>query len=136
MKEHGLKVEESLLKQGEYTIEGGYRAAKEFLKEGNLPEAIIGANDLMAIGAIQALKEEGINIPDDVGVAGFGNTPLASLITPRLTTVDVPSCEMGRKAMSILLRCIRDQSKLKEQIVILKTRLIKRESVKAKGEGE
>ena len=112
---------------------------KQLLKsnDGDLPEAVIAANDLMAIGAIKALKEKGLRIPEDVGIAGFGNISLASLVTPRLTTVNIPGYRMGYEAVNLLEKCLEQPFDLLERkILVLRTRLIKGASVMRKEDGD
>ncbi len=90
-----------------YTFENGYAAAQELLNGPSpLPEVVIAANDLMALGAMRALDERGCAIPDDIGVAGFDGIPLSSWIRPRLTTVEIPAFEIGREAMALLLHAV------------------------------
>lgn len=139
MEEEGLGVDKRYIKQGSYTLKGGYQAMKQLLKsnDGDLPEAVIAANDLMAIGAIKALKEKGLRIPEDVGIAGFGNISLASLVTPRLTTVNIPGYRMGYEAVNLLEKCLEQPFDLLERkILVLRTRLIKGASVMRKEDGD
>ncbi|HIC95890.1 TPA: LacI family transcriptional regulator, partial [Candidatus Bipolaricaulota bacterium] len=105
MEEEGVEVHDRCFKEADYTFEGGYRAAQEILN-GRLPQAIIAANDLMAIGAIRALEDNGFSVPQDIGIAGFDNIPLAALAKPRLTTIAIPAYEMGQEAMEMLMRNI------------------------------
>lgn len=130
MEEAGVKVHEKYLKEADYTLKGGYEAAQEMLN-GELPQAIIAANDLMAIGAIRALEDNGLSVPRDVGIAGFDNIPLATLAKPRLTTIDIPAYEMGQEAMEMLLETINDTGTDKQRKVrILEIALIKGDSCK------
>lgn len=77
MKDNSFTVNNRHIKNGDYTFEGGYRAGKElFASVNRLPQAIIAANDLMAIGIMRILKEKGLRIPEDIGLAGFDNIPL------------------------------------------------------------
>lgn len=125
----GLTVNENYLKQGDYTFQSGYLAGKEFLNFTKFPQAIIAANDLMAIGIIRALEEKGLRIPQDIGVAGFGNIPLSSLIKPKLTTIEIPAYNIGQEAALILLSYMRRKRK-RVKAKIIDTKLIKGESCK------
>jgi LacI family transcriptional regulator len=71
------------------------------------PTALLCANDLMAIGAIEHCKAAGLRVPHDVSIVGFDDIPVAALLTPRLTTVSQPAVEMGYRAMTILLDLIK-----------------------------
>ena len=87
---------------GRHTEDGGYRGAQELLKMKPLPTAIFASNDLCAIGAMNALEEAGLSIPDDVSLVGYDNTSLAALRHVALTTIDQPGNEMGRSAIERL----------------------------------
>ncbi|MCD6231915.1 LacI family DNA-binding transcriptional regulator [Candidatus Aerophobetes bacterium] len=128
MNKNGLEIGESYIRQGDYTFEGGYWAAKEMLTScGRLPQAIIAANDLMAIGIIRAFEERGLKIPENIGIAGFDNISISSWISPKLTTVEIPAYSIGQEAASILIKHIRRETKL-ERNRIVETKLIKGES--------
>jgi LacI family transcriptional regulator len=86
-----------------FTEEGGFVATSELLNGGNRPTAIIAANDLMAIGALQSLKQQEISVPDGIAVAGFDDIPAAPLVSPSLTTVNQFQHDLGVKAANMLL---------------------------------
>jgi DNA-binding LacI/PurR family transcriptional regulator len=88
--------------EGRHTEDGGYRGAQELLKKRPLPTAIFASNDLSAIGAMNALEEAGLRIPDDVSLIGYDNTTLAALRHIALTSIDQPGDEMGRSAIERL----------------------------------
>ncbi len=95
---------------GDFTELGGYRAVGELLRRGNgaaLPDAIFAANDSMAVGALSALREAGVRVPEDMGVVGFDDVPIARYLSPPLTTVQVPIAELGTRALEALLRAVR-----------------------------
>lgn len=87
---------------GDFSEGGGYRAARRLIEKG-APEAIFAANDMTAIGCVQALREAGLKVPDDVAVAGFDDIPVARYLDPALTTVAVPIAEIGRQALQCCL---------------------------------
>lgn len=97
-----------LIFSGNFKIEGGRRAAHEILmtQEGNLPTAVIAANDLTAIGAISQFEAAGLNVPEDISIIGFDDINFAALTKPSLTTVNLPRNELGRRAVEMLLRII------------------------------
>ncbi len=84
--------------QGDFGERSGYLAAAELLA-GPRPDAIFAGNDMMAIGCLQALREAGVRVPDDIGLAGFDDIPIARFLDPPLTTVGVPIAELGRQAV-------------------------------------
>ncbi len=91
--------------QGDFKIEGGRCAAAEMLR-GELPTAVIAANDLMAFGAISEFRRAGLNVPTDVSVVGFDNIAFSSLFEPALTTVNLPLGELGRMAVKALIETL------------------------------
>ncbi len=94
---------------GEYTDEGGYRGARRLLNEKTWPTAIFAANDLAAMGALSAIREAGLSVPDDISVVGYDNTYLAQLTSISLSSVDQPRREMGMLAVRLLLERIELQ---------------------------
>jgi LacI family transcriptional regulator len=101
----GIAPDAALLVSGDYTRAGG-RAAMErllALPPGRRPTAVFAGNDLMAIGALLALRAAGLGVPGDVAVVGYDDIPEAAVTCPALTTVAVPKYEMGRVAADLLL---------------------------------
>lgn len=103
--ELGLPYQPELSACGYFTIEGGSRAALEIYASAE-PTAIFAANDLMAIGAIRALLDAGLEVPDQVSVAGFDDMPLAGVAPVPLTTVRVPTYEIGRRGAELLFEVL------------------------------
>jgi DNA-binding LacI/PurR family transcriptional regulator len=98
----GLEADPSLLAVGSFTEEGGYEATRTLLARTKL-SAVFAANDLSAIGVINALAESGRRVPDDVSVVGFDNVRLARFTTPPLTTIAQPAVEIAERATKLLL---------------------------------
>ncbi len=99
----GVRPDGKLVVEGDFTEEGGRKACLELLDAGARPTATFAANDLMAIGAMAALKERGVAVPQDLSVVGFDDIHLAAYTSPALTTVHQPTYEMGRRAAEILI---------------------------------
>jgi DNA-binding LacI/PurR family transcriptional regulator len=95
---------ERFIDYGEFRQEGGYEAANKFLAmKSDRPTAIFAANDLMAIGAMQAIQEAGLNVPRDCSVIGCNDSPIAAVTSPRLTSSRAPYCELAREAAQALI---------------------------------
>lgn len=128
LKESGIDFVEDLIYEGDYGIESGYEAAKYFLSNKELKiEAIIAANDLMAIGAINYIRSKGIRIPEDIAVAGFDNVYFSKLITPPLTTYEQPIDELAKNAINLFINKIKHPT-AKNKEVVLEGKLVVRKS--------
>ncbi|EFB74360.1 LacI family DNA-binding transcriptional regulator [Subdoligranulum variabile] len=94
--------------EARYTLVGGYHAMEQLLD--NLPglTAVFAFSDIMAIGAIRALRDRGLRVPEDVSVCGFDGIELADYLSPRLTTIRQPAERMAGCGVSILIRCIEE----------------------------
>lgn len=101
---NGLPLDMTLVRQGDWGVDSGYRAAKELMSLGERPTAIFCANDIMALGAIYAIHDAGLKIPADVAIVGYDDRDFASWIRPALTTIRMPSFEMGQAAARLLLQ--------------------------------
>ncbi len=112
----GREPDDRLVRRDEPNVEGGYRAALDILAEE--PDALFVATDPMAAGALRAVRERGLSVPDDVAVVGFDGLPNGRVTDPLLTTVVQPVMEVGRTAVQ-LLRNDHDGS----DVVILPTEL-------------
>jgi len=91
---------------GDFKLDGGRRAAWEMLAVGELPTAIVAANDMMSLGAMRELRAAGVSIPRDVSIIGFDDIAFAALAEPPLTTICLPRVELGRRAVEALLATI------------------------------
>jgi LacI family transcriptional regulator len=105
--EHDIPLDPILIRGGDFNENGGYEGMKGLLKLNPRPTAVFAANDLMAIGAMIALREEGLDIPDDIAVVGFDDIPAASLVNPPLTTIAQFPEQLGKRAAEMLLERLR-----------------------------
>jgi LacI family transcriptional regulator len=107
----GLPVEEELIVQCGATIEDGYQAALRLLAVSPYPSAIIAINDLLAIGALRAIGDLGLNIPTDISLLGYDDITMAKYMMPRLTTVSKDVLTMGRTAVKLLLARLQEPNR-------------------------
>mgnify|MGYP000851204556 CR=1 FL=1 len=127
LQDAGIEFNESLVENGGYTREGGYRAAKK-LVERVRPDAMFIVNNVMTTGALLALKELKIKIPEEIGVVGFDDLEWAPLMDPPLTTISQPIYTIGSTAAQLLLYRLNKPVTIKREVVVLKPKLIVRES--------
>lgn len=104
LKENGREADSRLVCQGNFFPISGASAARNLLLNGLKPDGIFACNDQMAIGTLNVLDEYGLKIPEDIKLVGYDNTFVSSIITPQLTTVNVPKIRMGEEAFMLLLQ--------------------------------
>jgi LacI family transcriptional regulator len=104
LSEHGIAVNPSLIIEGDFTEASGYEVMKKLLEA--KPDAVFASSDIIAIGAIRAVKEAGLRVPEDVAFVGFDDMPITSLADYRLTTVRQPVYQFGVKAVEMLIDMI------------------------------
>jgi DNA-binding LacI/PurR family transcriptional regulator len=122
----GIAFDTDLVADGDFTEAGGYAAARRLLEVPNRPSGIFAANDRMALGAMAAVSDLGLRVPEDVAIVGFDDVPMSGYLRPSLTTVSVAAQELGTRAMEVLLKDINGQAALRR--VRVKTRLVVRDS--------
>lgn len=106
MARHNVPVTEQMVFHGNYWNNKGPQAVDWFLKDGNMPEVIVCANDYMAISVINELKNRGIKVPSDIKVSGFDDIEEGHFLSTRLATAQIPAIEMGEKALEMLIDII------------------------------
>nr|QCO92909.1 hypothetical protein [uncultured bacterium]QCO92927.1 hypothetical protein [uncultured bacterium] len=134
LEEHNLPVDPRRVAYGGHVFDGGYNAIRQFLESGVRFSAVLASNDEMALGAMQALKEAGREIPRDVAVIGFDNRLEDAAQKPSLSSVHIPLHTMGKRALELLLGRISGQNELPENVRV-ETYLIARESCGCGGTG-
>jgi len=100
--ERNILLDTQLIRDSMFTEAGGYRGMQELLALSPRPTAVFAASDLIAVGAILAIKEAGLRVPQDIAVVGFDDIPLAKLVSPALTTVAQFQAALGRRAAEML----------------------------------
>lgn len=129
LREHGIKVDESLIRDCSLSEAGGYAAMSKWIAEGSLPRAIFAVNDPSAIGAMSALLESGIRVPDSVALSGAGAIHYGPLLRVPLTTVDWDLIEMGQRAADLLIEKIEGRAnKGSPRTIVIPPRLVVRAS--------
>jgi len=133
---HGLQPDPRWITGGDFTPQGGYHAVATLLERCaagtcSYPDAILAANDQMAVGALRSLKERGIDVPGRMALAGIGGIPTGEYVEPPLTTVVLPMKAMGEAAAGMLLDIIEGKRDV-EQSLWLPTRLLVRGSTRTK----
>lgn len=128
MEEAGAPADPDLIYEGNYSRTSGFEAASAVRRDLERLDALVCANDRMAIGLIQGLREQGCRMPEALPVVGYDDSDAASLFDPPLTTVEVPFYEMGKLAAERLLEGRKSEEGLRPFRETLSTRLIVRKS--------
>ena len=124
---NGIAYRDEWVRYGDFTLESGYARMSSLLSESELPTAVFVASDVVAIGAMAAIRERGLRIPEDMAVVGFDDVPFARYATPPLTTAHLPAAELGRRAGEMLIDLVNGR-RPDEPHVLLDTHLVVRES--------
>lgn len=123
----GVTYDERLVRYGNFDEESGRAAMAEILASEVRPTAVFVASDMVAMGALRAIREAGLRVPEDMAVASFDDIPAARFITPALTTVHVPTFGQGWSAAELLIQIIAEDQP-RQAHVLLDTELVVRES--------
>jgi DNA-binding LacI/PurR family transcriptional regulator len=122
-----IKYDPARIIEGDFTYESGYSAAQKILNKFPGVTAIFAFNDEMAVGAIRYLKEQGINVPEDISVVGFDGIELGKYTSPALTTIKQSGYHLGLKSIEILTKIIK-KGKIEDNKVFIPHKLVVRES--------
>lgn len=131
MSRHGLSIDPDHVFSGEFDFVSGEQAVRQFLKHAPHPSAIVAASDLMAMGAIKALAQNDLRVPDDVSVVGFDDILFAGMPRVGLTTIRIPKWDLGAAAARILLERIQEEVPSEAHTIIEPTELIVRDTTAA-----
>ena len=119
----GLPMDETLIYDGHYASADGYYAARQFMMLANAPDAMVCANDILAIGCLKYLYQAGVKVPEEVAVVGMDGTAWASNFIPSITTMEIPIEDICKEATSMLLKKI-NHAKAPNQVRIFQTTLV------------
>lgn len=127
----GIKVEDKYIRFGDYKTQSGYELMKEMLDGETYPTAVFAVSDDMAVGAMNCIHDYGLEVPGDLSVIGFDGSQLTEQVRPRLSSMEQPILEMGKITVDKLLDLISGSEEAPSEDVILKHRLVVRDSCKA-----
>ena len=130
LKSAGIPFKKEYVLNAENSIEGGYLAGKKYIELTPRPQAVFATSDLLAIGLIDAMKDNGLAVPDDMAVVGFDNIRMANIVEPTLTTVEKPLHKMGVLGARLLfdLICEKSEDEKPPREIILQAKLKIRKS--------
>jgi DNA-binding LacI/PurR family transcriptional regulator len=127
LKKYKRKHDPGYIVHCEFSQQNAYNATLELLSKKIPPDAIFTISDRLAIGAMLAIKEKGMNMPKDIGLVGFNNEPVTRLVTPGISSVDQPAYEIGRTAAKLFVERVYNEN-MNDMEVVLKPKLVVRES--------
>lgn len=116
--EAGMELDDSLISIGDYRYKSGYESMISLLKLEKRPTAVFVVSDEMAVGAIHAIQDSGLKVPEDISVMGFHNIPLASQVRPLLSSVSVPMYDIGAVAMRLLTKYMDNEEVHTSQVLL------------------
>jgi LacI family transcriptional regulator len=132
MAKHHLVIRPDWIVNGDFSEEGGYHAAQQLFTKSKIPTAIFSASDMMAIGAIRAIRENNLTVGEDVSIIGFDDLTLLRYITPYLTTIRQNKDEMGSLAANSLVEMMNNPNYV-PTVMTVPTELVIRDTVKKIG---
>ena len=122
-----IPIDPAYIQEGDFSIQSGYEQMMKLLSLELPPTAVFAFNDELAIGAIKAVRDSGKHVPNDVAIAGFDNITISSYLSPEITTIDQPKYDIGKQAMSLLLKLMNGEQ-LDRKKIVLDDELLIRES--------
>lgn len=131
LEEKGIPFEEDYVRVGDYRYDSGMEAMKEFLTLDKPPTGVFAASDAMAVGAIHAVQDANLRVPEDIAVIGFDNIDIASMVRPLLSTVSQPMYDIGAVSMRLLTK-LMNKEEVEDPHVILQHDIVLRQSTKTK----
>jgi LacI family transcriptional regulator len=123
--DHQIDYDENMVFVGDFTQSSGYRGANKLLDLEEPPTAIFASNDMAALGVMDAVRDRGMRVATDMSIIGFDDVPIASSVTPPLTTIRQPLSEMGLLATQILVDLIQNPEEDQCSIILPTTLIIR-----------
>ena len=130
LKKHKIKKDDDLIIHCDFNQDYAFFATQELLSMKKRPDAIFTISDRMAIGAMLAIKKKGLRMPEDIGLVGFNNEPVTSLVTPQISSVDMSAFELGKAAAKLFIETMHHHEDMTSVENVLKPKLFIRESSK------
>ncbi len=128
LKKYKIKIENDLIIHCDFNQDYAYFATQELLAMKKRPDAIFTISDRMAIGAMLAIKEKGLKMPDDIGLVGFNNEPVVNLVTPAISSIEMSAFELGKAAAKLFIETMHNNGDKNNVEQVLKPKLFIRES--------
>jgi len=128
LKKHKLKVDQNLIMHCDFNQDYAFFATEELLAMKKRPDAIFTISDRMAIGAMLAIKKKGLEMPHDIGLVGFNDEPILSLVSPTISSVEQPSFELGKITAKLFIEFMHHNGDMSDVEKVLKPKLYIRES--------
>jgi LacI family transcriptional regulator len=129
LRDYNMEEDKSIIKLGTYHMENGYETMLSFLDNHADFTSIVCGNDLIAFGAIKAIKERGLSVPGDISVIGFDDIYLSSIFEPALTTIRQPIYDIGSYAVDVMIRLVKNEA-VNQKIKYFGPEIIERDSVR------
>ncbi len=128
--DYDMTIDSELIKKGDYQVESGYRLLLELINMEEPPTAVLVTNYEMTLGAVMAINESDIKVPDDISIIGFDNLQLAKVVKPPLSIVIQPVKQIGEVAANTILRRLKGDNSNFPSMIRLKTELMLKDSIK------
>lgn len=128
LKKHGMAYTAAHVVDASYEDNRGYHAMQKLLRGATIPDGVFCYNDPVAIGAITAIREAGLRVPEDIAVVGAGNVHYSDVLAVPLTTIDQGTHEIGKQAAELLIEQIESKRALKSKSILIEPRLVARQS--------
>ena len=128
LRKYKIKKDNDLIMHCDFNQNYAYFATQELLGMKKRPDAIFAISDRMVIGAMLAVKDKGLGMPQDIGLVGFNNEPIVNLVTPGISSVDMPSFDMGKVAAKLFIETVHNNEDMNRVEQVLRPKLFIRES--------
>ena len=121
-KKHNINLNKNLIVNGDFSVRGGYLQAKKIIEKKEYFSAIFAFNDEMASGAIKALTEKGLKVPDDISILGFDGNELGEFLSPSITTIKRPIGEIAKIAIDLLFKLLNNDDQIDEKKIYIQSK--------------